>query len=207
MGIFKNTKTRNIFIYSICALGIAASIATICIVLWPKEDNATSTSDGSNHSSTNESSYQNNSTPNSNGHYYTTVSCEELSKITGENECQDNNSTPSYQAPYTTPPETPSNATPTAPTYNVPDYTPTYTPSCSEYHQKYYSEYTSKSSSIRSSYNNKISSASMSCTGQGGCPAVTNLKRQLDQEIATIKTQYKSNMTSVGCDPSQYVDF
>ena len=203
MGIFKNTKTRNIVIYITCAIITIALIVTTCILLWPKEEKAPELPKSTSYDEPQ---------PNSDGHYYETVSCEELAKITGK-PCDNNTETPtppaytpSYTPNYTTPEPT---QTPTTPQYNVPNVepTPTYTPSCAEYHKKYYSEYTSKSSSIRSSYNNMISSASMSCNGQSGCPAVTNLKRQLDQEIATIKTQYKSNMTSVGCDPSEYVDF
>lgn len=198
MGIFKSTKTRNIVIYIICAIVVAISIAAVCIALWPKEEKAPELPKTTSYESPN---------TNTEGHYRE-VSCEELAAITGQS-CDNTTeipTPPAYTPSYTAPEPT---QTPTTPQYNVPNVepTPTYTPSCSEYHQKYYSEYTSKSSSIRSSYNNMISSASMSCNGQGGCPAVANLKRQLDQEIATIKTQYKSNMTSVGCDPSQYVDF
>ena len=200
MGVFKNIKKRYIAIISVCVVIVVSCGVYIGITLWPKEEKAP---EPTKSDQSNEQQEQN----TNDGPLYEVLSCEELVQITGE-PCNNTETPtpPTYTPNYTTPtsdqPQTPAQ-------YDVPNVepTPTYTPSCSEYHQKYYSEYTSKSSSIRSSYNNKISSASMSCNGQGGCPAVTNLKRQLDQEIATIKSQYKSNMTSVGCDPSQYVDF
>jgi hypothetical protein len=153
--------------------------------------------------------YQNNSTPNSDGHYYTTISCEEFSKITGENECQDNNGTPSYQAPYTTPPETPSNTTPTTPTYNVPDYIPAPTPAktCSNYHAEYYAEYQNQLHSTNTHYTNAINNAAASCKSFGGCPQKTSLEQQWVSDVAQLKNSYRTNMSNVGCNPSEFVDF
>ena len=203
MGIFKSTKSRNIFIYSICALGVAASVATICVVLWPKKEKTPE--------SPKTTSYEQ-PKPNADGSYYEEISCEEAAKITGQN-CDSSTSTPNYSAPSTyTPSDTPT-TTPSTPTYNVPDYTPTPapTPTCADYHSKYYSEYQTQLSSTNSHYNSAISDASISCAGNGGsfggCSQITNLERQWQAAVAQIKNSYKTNMSNVGCDPSQYVDF
>lgn len=219
MGIFKSTKARNIFIYSICALGVAASVATICVVLWPKDNtstNVTTTNNSSSSDSTHNSMYdllhQNDSDTKSDGPLYTTVPCEEASKITGQN-CDSSTSTPNYSAPSTYTPSDTSTTTPSTPTYNVPDYTPTPapTPTCADYHSKYYSEYQTQLSSTNSHYNSAISDASISCAGNGGsfggCSQITNLERQWQAAVAQIKNSYKTNMSNVGCDPSQYVNF
>lgn len=38
MRIFKTTKARDITIYIICAIIFSISVATICVVLWPREE-------------------------------------------------------------------------------------------------------------------------------------------------------------------------
>lgn len=88
--------------------------------------------------------------------------------------------------------------TPSAP---EPAPAPAPAPSCDDYRNKYYSEYQAKVAQTQTSYNSQISSASMQCSGHGGCPAVTSLKRQLESELAALESEYNSNMTSVGCTP------
>lgn len=213
MGIFKSTKARNIFIYSICAIGVTASIATICVVLWPKDStstNVTTTNNSGNSNSTHNSMYnllhQNDNDTKSDGPLYTTISCEEFSKMTGEDECTNTNSTPSYTTPYT---YTPSDTSQTTPQYNVPSYTPTTTPTktCADYHAEYYSEYQTQLHDTNTHYTNAINNAASSCKSYGGCPQKTSLEQQWKATVIQLQNSYKTSMTSAGCDPSEYVDF
>lgn len=105
---------------------------------------------------------------------------------------------PTEYTPYE-PTEQPTYYQPAPTTPTAPDPTPTLT--CDDYRSKYYSEYQTKVLETQTSYNQSISSASMSCSGHGGCPAVTNLKRQLESELATLEAEYANNMASVGCAP------
>ena len=204
MGIFKNTKKRNIAIYSGCAIIVIASIVAICVVLWPKEEKNPELPKDKGQSQQQEQS---------DGPLYTIVPCEEVAHITGDS-CDSETETPNYptytptyNAPETTPSQTPQ--------YNVPNVepTPTYTPDCAVLHAKYYTTYQQKVSSARQSYNTGVSNASIQCSSngssQGGCTSLAErkLKAQLDSDISTYKSEYKQNMSSAGCDPSQYVDF
>ena len=209
MWLFKNTKTRNTVIYSICGVIFTASIATICVVLWPKEETPLEPPKTTSHEEPQ---------PNADGSYYETVSCKELAKITGENNCQDTNNTPSYSNPYTytyTPSETTQNTAPATPQYNVPEYTPTPTPEpdCNEHHNRYYATYQQKVSQATQSYNTALSNASIECAGSGssfgGCNSMAErkLKAQLDSNIQTYKSEYKTSMASAGCNSSEYVSF
>lgn len=116
-----------------------------------------------------------------------------------------------YNSQTYTYPET----TTTTPTYNVPDYTPaqTPTPNCSELHSKYYATYQQKVGQANRSYNSAVEDASMECAsrggGFGGCTSAAErrLKAQLDSKIQSYQSEYKSNMSSAGCNPNEYVNF
>lgn len=199
MGIFKNTKTRNIVIYILCAIVVAISIATVCIALWPKEEKAPELPKTTSYESPK---------PNADGHYYEEVPCEELAAITGQS-CDDTTeipTTPAYTPSYTAPEPI---QTPTTTQYNVPSVepTPTYTPSCADYHAQYYAEFNTKLHEINTRYTNAINSAASSCSSFGGCPQKSKLEHQWQNEAAMLKNSYKTSMTNSGCDPSQYVDF
>lgn len=75
------------------------------------------------------------------------------------------------------------------------------TPTCDEYRNQYYANYQNSVTQTQTRYNSAISSASMQCGGQGGCPAVTELKRQLEAELNQLRATYESNMSAVGCAP------
>lgn len=198
MGIFKSTKTRNIVIYILCAIVVAISIAAVCTALWPKEEKAPELPKTTSYESPN---------TNTEGHYRE-VSCEELAAITGQS-CDNTTempTPPAYAPSYTTPEPT---QTPTTPQYNVPSVepTPTYAPSCADYHAQYYAEFNTKLHEINTRYTNAINSAASNCHSFGGCPQKTKLEHQWQYEASLLKNSYKTNMTSVGCDSSQYVDF
>jgi hypothetical protein len=100
-----------------------------------------------------------------------------------------------------------------SPQVNIPQDNSYYTPpknvatpeattkNCDDYHSQYYAEYITKKNETISYYNSAISSARNSCSSFGGCPAASNLERQRDVELARIKSNYNSNMQSVGCEP------
>lgn len=251
MGIFKSTKTRNIFIYSICAIGIAASIATICVVLWPKGEssNTETTKTSSSQSTPQKKSVLVDQTCLSNAKALGPTDAEmnnydlviqsankTIQMYDAELKCYDGTDMDIYSNTvaeiksnkaeleqllsnyygassqtytYTEPQNT------TTPTYNIPNYsqTPTTTTSCSEYHSKYYSQYTQKVGQANSDYNTAVQNASIECAGNGGgfsgctSAAERRLKAQLDSKIQSYKSEYKQNMSSSGCDPSEYVDF
>lgn len=102
-------------------------------------------------------------------------------------------------------------------TYETPSvtYTPSYqtTKSCDDYHSEYYSTYKQGVASANREYNNAVYEASLQCaangTGFGGCNNIAERKARqtLNQQIATYKSNYRSSMNSVGCNPATYVDF
>lgn len=102
---------------------------------------------------------------------------------------------------YTQPtPQTPSNNN-----YYVPDTTNYDTPemTCDDYHAQYYQIFESSKRELTNEYNQLIDNASNQCVErhQDGCPQATRLRQQLDVEITRLKTTYKSNMQTAGCEP------
>lgn len=118
-----------------------------------------------------------------------------------------------YDAPTSTYTyEPPTNDYPADHNYYAPDpseYAPAPQPTCDDYNSKYYSEYATVKRETEQSYNSAITNThnNICANRQGGCPQAGNLERERDYELARLKTQYKSNMRAVGCDPSAYVDF
>jgi hypothetical protein len=208
----KKLNAKSIAIWSASAV-VFVALVVVGVLLWKQNErieNESSTNSASTTQDTDSlnklNELMNPGSDSEDGHLYTEVPCEELAQITGES-CDNSIPAPSY--PNYTPQYTTPESTPTQPQYNAPsqDPTPTYTPTCSDYHAQYYSEFNTRLHEINSKYTSAINSAAASCGSFGGCPQKTSLEQQWASEAAQLKNSYKTSMSNVGCDPSEFVDF
>lgn len=204
MGIFKDTRKRNIFIYIISGLMVIASAVIICIAVWPRKEDTPETPKNTQPAQQQEPQQEQST---SDGPLYTIVPCEEAAAVTGE-ECPPKTETPSYPSytpnystpePTTAPAQTPQYSAPTPEQVTAPAV------DCNSYHAQYYNIYLQNVESAQRAYTTSLESASMECAArsgaQSGCTGIAKkrLQQELESKISNYKIEYEQNMINASC--------